>query len=463
MGGPVETFPTASPLPMTRVTPPKSLTDKTADTALATVSANGVVGLAGNLTEDWAGGLIVGVDTAADVIRRCDLSIGKKCPSFYEALAAAGAGHEDIVKLVRTAKPFRNLSKVKRGDTFWAELHSDGGIRLLGFDLDEESYVEYVRVGDDYEMRQGAYPVEHRITGVSGVISHSLYQSLGRQDAPLTLAAKLNDILGWEIDFGRDLRKGDTYRLIYEEIWRDGEFLRTGPILAAEYVNRNNIHRAYRFAMPDGRPGYYNDDGQNFQKQLMRAPLEYSRISSGFSYRRFHPVLKRWMPHMGVDYAAPVGTPVRAAGDGTIVERGRKRGNGRYIKIRHTNRDYETYYLHLSRFHKRSTRGRHVRQGDVIGYVGATGYATGPHLDYRVKRNGSWVNPRRLKLPAAAPVAEQDLADFARINELLGRSLAALPDETTPTAVDGIETSAPPRWNASRYLAAMIPETLRPL
>ncbi len=210
MGGPVETFPTASPLPMTRVTPPKSLTDETADTALATVSANGVVGLAGNLTEDWAGGLIVGVDTAADVIRRCDLSIGKKCPSFYEALAAAGAGHEDIVKLVRTAKPFRNLSKVKRGDTFWAELHSDGGIRLLGFDLDEESYVEYVRVGDDYEMRQGAYPVEHRITGVSGVISHSLYQSLGRQDAPLTLAAKLNDILGWEIDFGRDLRKGDT-------------------------------------------------------------------------------------------------------------------------------------------------------------------------------------------------------------------------------------------------------------
>ena len=318
-------------------------------------------------------------------------------------------------------------------------------------------------VGDDYEMRQGAYPVEHRITGVSGVISNSLYQSLSRQGAPLALAAKLNDILGWELDFGRDLRKGDTYRLIYEEIWRDGEFLRTGPILAAEYVNRNNIHRAYRFAMPDGRPGYYNDNGQNFQKQLMRAPLEYSRISSGFSYRRFHPVLKRWMPHMGVDYAAPVGTSVRAAGDGTIVERGRKRGNGRYIKIRHTNRDYETYYLHLSRFHKRSTRGRHVRQGDVIGYVGATGYATGPHLDYRVKRNGSWVNPRRLKLPAAAPVAEQDRADFARINELLGRSLAALPDETTPTAVDGIETSAPPRWNASRYLAAMIPETLRPL
>ena len=219
--------------------------------------------------------------------------------------------------------------------------------------------------------------------------------------APLQLAPKMNDVFGWEIDFNRDLRPGDTFRVVYEEVWKNGRFLRTGPILAAECTNRGHAHRAYRF----DDSGYFDADGRNLQKQLMRAPLEYSRISSNFTYRRLHPVLKRYMPHLGVDYAAPVGTPVWAAGDGVITEIGRKSGNGRYIRIRHKNQEYQSWYLHLSRFAKGMRKGTQVRQGQVIGFVGATGYATGPHLDFRIQRNGSWVNPRTLKLPAANPVS----------------------------------------------------------
>jgi hypothetical protein len=246
MGGPVESLPPPPPLPLTRVVDSES-----ADTDIDNADSDGADAPDDLVTDAWADLLD---PAAADAVQRCDFRIGKG-QSFYEALTALGAGHEEVVAVVRTAKPFRNLSKVKRGDRFWAELHADGGLQLLGFDLDFESYVEYVRVGDGYEMRQGAYPVERRISGVSGVVTVSLYESLASQGAPQALAPKLNDILGWEIDFARDVRVGDTYRLIYEEIWREGQFLRTGPILAAEYVNRDEPHRVFRFAMPDGRPG----------------------------------------------------------------------------------------------------------------------------------------------------------------------------------------------------------------
>jgi len=430
MGGPVESLP-----------PPRSmeLTRETTTSPFAVVP------------EDTAQGT-----------RRVDFQILRR-QSFYEALQALDAPHDDIMTLVAVIKPFRDLRKVKRGDSFWLRQHPDGGIDALGFDLDEESYVDFERNSDGYEMFQGAHPVEHRVRGVSGEITESLYSSLQDCHAPLSLAAKMNDVLGWEIDFSRDLRRGDSFRMVYEEVWKDGEFVRTGPILALECINRGDVHRAYRFAGLDGRPAYFDPDGENFQKMLMRAPLEYSRVSSGFSYRRFHPVLKRWMPHLGVDYAAPVGTPIRAAGDGTIVEIGRKKGNGRYVKIRHTNREYESYYLHLSRFAKGMKKGVNVKQGKVIGYVGATGYATGPHLDYRVRRNGRFVNPRQLKLPAAAPVAESDRSAFVQVTELLGESLAELPVTTDdgPVPVDSISLDAPPRWDPSVFVT-MVPELLRP-
>ena len=355
--------------------------------------------------------------------------------TFYEALAARQVAHEDIMALVRACKGFRNLRNVQAGEIFRVHVRSDGGLQSLGFDLDEESYVVWEREGDTYVRHDFTYPVEHRLKTVGGTISASLYASLQKLGAPLDLAPKMSDILGWDIDFNRDLRRGDTFRILYEEIWKEGKPVRTGRILGVEMTNRGHRRAAFLFQGPDGRPGYYDAEGNNMAKQLMRAPLQYSRISSKFSYRRFHPVLKRWMPHLGVDYAAPLGTPVRAGGDGTVVAATRKKGNGRYIRIRHTNAEYETYYLHLSKFAKGIHKGTKVTQGQVIGYVGASGYATGPHLDYRVKRNGKFVNPRKLKLPAAAPVdgeLKQKFASLARMYTLVMDEIAL---DTVPVTV----------------------------
>jgi len=352
--------------------------------------------------------------------------------SFYDAMRAHSAPHEDIMALVKACKPYRNLRNVQHGDLFRLVSFPDGRIKNLSFDLDIESYLVFTQEGDGYRVLERNYPVEHRISAVSGAIQNSLYASLKTAGAPLSLASKMNDILGWEIDFQRDLRLGDTYRIIYEEIWKQGEFVRTGPILALECVNKSRQYRAFRFVDDEGRPGYYTGDGSNLQKQLLRAPLAYSRISSRFSWRRLHPILKRYMPHLGVDYAAPVGTPVRAAGDGKVVEMNRKRGNGRYLKIRHTNSTYESYYLHLSRYAPGIKIGKKVRQGQLIGYVGASGYATGPHLDYRIKKNGVFVNPRKVKLPPAEPVAEGNRDAFVALTERYNRTLDYLPGESAP-------------------------------
>ena len=380
--------------------------------------------------------------------------------TFYESLAARGVAHEDIMTLVAACKEFRNLRNVRAGELFRIHITSDGGLRSLGFDLDEESHVTWVRQGDTYVREDGTYPVEHRLKGVTGTIEHSLYASLQKIRAPLTLAPKMNDILGWDIDFNRDLRKGDTFRIVFDEVWKEDELVRTGSIQALEIVNRGKVKQAFRFTAEGGRPGYFDADGNNMQKQLMRAPLEYSRISSGYSHRRMHPVLKRWMPHLGIDYAAPLGTPVRAGGDGFVVAATTKKGNGRYIQIRHTNREYETYYLHLSKYAKGIKNGTRVSQGQIIGYVGATGYATGPHLDYRVKRNGTFVNPRKLKLPAAAPVAGDLRPHFDSLKEMFIAAMEDIPSGE-PVPMAPIVVLDPPAWDAQVFAAAELPAMVR--
>ncbi|PID80983.1 peptidase M23 [bacterium DOLJORAL78_65_58] len=381
--------------------------------------------------------------------------------TFYEALAAHKVAHEDIMALVQACQGFRNLKKVRAGEVFQIIVTNDGGLESLAFDLDEESFVTFVRKGDIYERIDGAYPVEHRLKAIGGTIQNSLYASLQKLDAPLALAPKMNDILGWDLDFNRDLRQGDTFRILYEEVFKEGKRIRTGNILGVEIVNRGKAHQAFQFTTPDQRTHYYDAEGRNLQKQLLRAPLNYSRISSKFSYRRFHPVLKRYMPHLGVDYAAPLGTPVKAGGDGVIVACTSKKGNGRYIQIRHTNAEYETYYLHLSRYAKGMKVGRKVTQGDVIGYVGATGYATGPHLDYRVKRNGKFVNPRSLKLPAAQPVAQEQMADFQGQARIYQGLLADLEMDGAPVELPPVNVAGIGQWQGPVMTAGPLPEGIR--
>lgn len=380
--------------------------------------------------------------------------------NFYDALLARGADHDDILDLVDVCKPFRNLGAVRSGEVFRVQIGPGGRLQTLGFDLDEESFVTWVREGDTYVREDGTYPVQRRYRGLNGTVKGSLIASLEKLEAPAALAPKLADILGWDIDFRRDLREGDTFRIVYEEVWRDDRLVRSGAIQAVEFVSRGKPRRAFLFDDGTSDPGYFDPNGGSLTKSLLRAPLQYSRISSDFSYRRFHPVLDKMMPHLGIDYAAPFGTPVKAAGDGVVVVASAKGGNGRYVHIRHANKSLETYYLHLSKFAKGIKSGARVQQGQVIGYVGATGYATGPHLDYRIKMNGKFVNPRTIKAPAAAPLSGDRQARFREHAEQLAATLAVLPAMQS-TVVPTLYAGTPPAWIGASYAAADLPAVIR--
>lgn len=395
--------------------------------------------------------------------RTFDLEI-QRGQTMYQALALAGVAHQDIMDLVGQVRSFRDLRKVRVGERFALEVSADGQLLAFGFDLDIESWVRYERHQDGgaFEQVLGSYPVERRVVGIHGEITTSLYAALQACGAPLDIAAKMSDILGWDIDFSRDPRQGDTFRVIFEEIYKDGAFVRTGAILTCDYHGANRELVAHRFTLANGTVGYFDGEGRSMQKQLMRAPLNYSRVSSGFSYNRRHPVLGRNMPHLGIDYAAPVGTPVWAAGDGAVIAMGNDKANGRYVQIRHNNREYETYYLHFSRFARGLKVGQRVRQGEVIGYVGATGYATGPHLDFRIKRGGRFVNPATLKLPPASPVPADEMAAFrdARLAHDLAR--AELFDvAASPRPVLALRETPP--WRDPWLQAGLVPPLSVPL
>lgn len=253
------------------------------------------------------------------------------------------------------------------------------------------------KVGGDYELDVIKHPVYTVTSIVQGTINSSLVEAVESAGENIELAFMLASVYEWEIDFFHALRKGDSFRVLVEKKFAKNRFIGYGRILAADFINQGHRIRALYYENDKTR-GYYTPDGVSLKKGFLKAPLRYSRISSRYSGRRLHPVTGRIQPHYGVDFAAPVGTPVHATADGRIETKGWRQYNGNYIKIRHMN-GYETYYLHLSRFARRLHRGSYVKQGDLIAYVGATGRATGPHLDYRIKKNGKFLNPLRFKAP----------------------------------------------------------------
>ncbi len=359
--------------------------------------------------------------------------------SFYQALQRVGLPHETIMGLVNACKPHTDLRRVQRGDEFLLAREQDGAFRSLRFDVDPIQYLSIEAVDDEFQTELQRYPIDRVVRGVRGTIESSLFEALVSQGADPSLAGAMADILGWDIDFFRDLRKGDTFSLLIEEYRHDDKKVRDSMILAAEFVNQNKAHRAFLFENELELPAYYDENGNSLEKQFLRAPLKFSRVSSGFSRRRLHPVLKRHMPHYGVDYAAPKGTPVLATANGIVIKRERARGYGNYVGLRH-GQTYESYYLHMSRFPSSLRVGDKVKQGDVIGYVGSTGLSTAPHLDYRVKKNGTWVDPRKLKLPPAAPVPEVQREEFAHVWSILQQRLDAIPASNRVVELDGVRS-----------------------
>jgi murein DD-endopeptidase MepM/ murein hydrolase activator NlpD len=258
------------------------------------------------------------------------------------------------------------------------------------------------------------YHVTYQLT--NGIIQHSVFSALKSQGADPNLAGQLALIFGWVVDFFTDIRPGDHFSILYEKKnYEDGSAV-LGRVLAARVYTRGQEFYAFGYKTAKRSWAYYDVEGKSLQKSLLRAPLSYTRISSNFSYRRKHPILKHYRPHYGVDYAAPTGTPVKSTGDGTVIAAAYQKDNGRYIKVRH-NRHYTTYYLHLSRFAKGIRNGAKVRQGQVIGYVGSTGLSNGPHLDYRIKVDGRFVNPRTVNLPSKNPVPKAEMVFFQKVRD----------------------------------------------
>lgn len=265
--------------------------------------------------------------------------------------------------------------------------------------------------------------VERSITSevlrLEGEVQSSLFGAMDSAGGDPELAVRIAQIYQWDIDFLRDIRKGDTFIVVADRQTVDGEFYGWGTVFATRFINGGRTLDAVVYPDDDGRLGYYDLEGQPLRKQFLRSPLKFSRVSSRFSMSRFHPVLRRRMPHYGVDYGAPVGTPVHVTADGTVTSAGRNGGGGNMVTVRHTN-GYETNYLHLSRYGKGIRRGARVSQGQVIGYVGSTGLSTGPHLDYRVTLNGKWINPLTISSPAVKPLSED------RLQRFLAHALAVL-------------------------------------
>ncbi|GAB4166331.1 MAG: M23 family metallopeptidase [Geothermobacteraceae bacterium] len=326
----------------------------------------------------------------------------------------------EILELSSKSREVFPLSRICAGQPYRLCV-LEGDVRRFEYDIDSEEQLIIERKGDDFAIERAAIDYDIQVDHVRGTIESSLFEAVAAIGEQPELALALADIFAWDIDFILDIRTGDSFQALVEKRFRDGKPAGYGRILAAEFRNRGESFRAFWFQDGDNPPSYYDESGKSVRKAFLKAPLKFSRISSGFTMKRFHPIAKTWRAHPAIDYAAPVGTPIKAVGDGTISRKGYTRGNGNFVEIRH-NSSYKTLYLHMSRFGKGIRKGGRVRQGQIIGYVGQTGLATGPHLCFRMYKNGKPVNPTRIKSPAMAPVSKKNRqAFFDLIQPLIAR------------------------------------------
>ncbi len=320
----------------------------------------------------------------------------------------------DLSEIYNESRREYNLSKISVGSVYSFELdRSEKIIQSMQLGIDDLSFLSVTRQPEGFSAEKVTQPVRRRMGEVYLNIKDNLISSMpGMHKEYLSLAIELSDIYAWDIDFSNDIRNGDSVKIIVEELWVGEAFLGFGKILAAEFINNGKLHPSFRFEH-DGYVDYYDNRGNSLRKALLRSPLKFKYISSRFSRSHFHPKLRIYRPHLGVDYAAPTGTPVSAAGNGKIVFAGYKGQMGRMVRIKHPG-GYETYYGHLSRIPSGMRYGTTISQGDIIGYVGSTGLATGPHLDYRIKLNGQFVNPLKISLPRGEPVPENLMTEFSK-------------------------------------------------
>lgn len=316
------------------------------------------------------------------------------------------------------------LTRVRAGARFEFDIKADGTLRGLRFERDESSIVTVHIDGDAISEEITQRDIQHRVHMAAGTIEGSLFGAASKAGLGNGTVLELAKVFGYDIDFTQDLRTGDSFSVVYEDVYRDGERLRSGDIIAASFMNQGKVYHAFRYTFADGRSEYFDRDGRPMKKSFLRVPVEFSRISSLFTTARRHPVLGTMRAHRGVDYAARTGTPIMAAGEGRVSFAGWQNGYGHTVIIDH-GRGYTTLYAHMSKFggYKKGSR---VRQGDIIGYVGSSGLATGPHLHYEFRVNGAHRDPLKMTLPKPEPLPKTELARFQQQTQPLLAKLELL-------------------------------------
>jgi len=347
----------------------------------------------------------------------------KRNQNLSDILLKQQVSYARIAQLVDIAKPVCDVRKIKAGNNYYLFKDRDS-LQTLRYFAYEKNRVEYVvfDLNDTILATAGKKEIIRVLDTTEGIVNSSLWNAMVDNNVNPELANELSDIYSWTIDFF-GIQKGDSYKILYEQLIVDNDTFGIGNVFAARFNHLGNDYNAYYFTQ-DSVSEYFDEEGKSLRKTFLKAPLKFKRVSSRFSNSRYHPVLKIRRPHHGVDYAANAGTPVHTIGDGVVSRKGyQKRGGGNYISIKH-NGTYSTTYMHLRGFAKGMYVGKTLKQGDLIGYVGSTGLSTGPHLDFRVYKNGKAINPLKLKSPSAKPVDSLYLQDFYRLRDSLNLVLA---------------------------------------
>ena len=364
-------------------------------------------------------------------------------------LRAHELSQEIVTAVVEQAHNVFDLRRLRADHPYRLVRTFDGLLRRFEYHIDTDKFLRVVHTSDApvlVEAEVVPYAKQRARVSLRGTIDAdrpSLVAAVAGSGETVELAITLAEVFSGDIDFYNDLRRGDRFELLFERELRERRYAGYGDVLAAEFENDGRRLRAFRYAVPGKAPGYYDEQGRSQRRFFLRSPLRFEpRITSGFSYRRRHPVLGGYRPHLGVDYAAPRGTPVVSVASGTVVSAGRSGGSGLMVRLRHTN-GYETYYLHLSATAQGVRRGAHVAQGQLIGRVGATGLATGPHLDYRLRQNGVFVNPLLVhrSLPPGEPIPEEFLSDFEAVRDQALAELAWPVPAGEVVAANAVSTS----------------------
>jgi murein DD-endopeptidase MepM/ murein hydrolase activator NlpD len=353
--------------------------------------------------------------------------------SVASLLSRLKISSEDKSGFLHDARNIKTMRRLVPGKTIHAQTTAAGELLALRYFPGGSDQLLVEKTDGIFKENKSPFNIETHIRMKSGVIKSSLFAATDGANIPDSVAIQIAEIFASDIDFHRDLRKEDRFKVVYELRYSNGEPAGAGRVLAVEFINKGKTYQAVYFEANDKERGYYTPDGKNLRRAFLRSPLKFSRISSGFTRSRYHPVLKKWRAHKGVDYAARRGTPVRATANGTVAVSTRQRGYGKLIILKHRGR-YSTAYAHLSAFAKGLRKGKRVNQGDIIGYVGSTGLATGPHLHYEFRINGVQRNPLRVVMPAAIPLAAKNVPAFnkntkplmARLNMLRDTNLAFL-------------------------------------